>query len=97
MALLHLVRQSAFNSPDFEQCIDNMNSGDQLVLIDDGCYNLNHPLLTKAIHKLATSALFVVTTHCEARALTFSNDVQGITMEELAIKTFELDSVVTWQ
>ena len=91
MTLLHLVRKSAFESPDFEQCINTLASGDQVVLLDDGCYNLCHPLINKL------TEVMVIKTHAQARALAIQKNTLYIAMEELIGLTFKHNSVITWQ
>ncbi len=45
MSTLHLVRKSAFTTNDFAQCLSVLDHQDAIVLMDDGCYNLNHSLM----------------------------------------------------
>lgn len=54
MTTLHIVRQSAFNSNDFAQCLQILGNNDVIVFIDDGCYNLHHHL-TKRLFDNATN------------------------------------------
>ncbi|NQY64807.1 MAG: sulfurtransferase complex subunit TusB [Alteromonadaceae bacterium] len=92
MSLLHLVRSSAFEKHDFSQCINNILPDDKIVLMDDACYNINHPL----IDKVSTASIYALKQHVFARAIA-NNTVTEITMNELTKMTFELDSVITWQ
>ncbi|NQY33716.1 MAG: sulfurtransferase complex subunit TusB [Alteromonadaceae bacterium] len=96
MSLLHLVRSSAFDSNDFAQCINNILPNDKIVLMDDACYNINHPLIEKAIDKVSTTSIYALKQHVLARAIA-NNNIMEITMNELTKMTFELDSVITWQ
>jgi tRNA 2-thiouridine synthesizing protein B len=45
MAMLHLIRNSGFNSNALTQCLEMILPQDSILLIDDGCYNLSHALL----------------------------------------------------
>jgi len=97
MSILHLVRSSAFQRTDFSQCIEVLSAGDHLVLLDDACYNLHHPLLTQAQEKLSLEKIAVVASHAKARAIDLPQTVTGISMTDLVQLTFNTDSVVTWQ
>lgn len=97
MSILHLVRSSQFQSTDFSQCLGLLASDDRLVLLDDGCYNLHHPLLVQAQEKLLPEKIAVVTSHAQARAVVLPETTTGISMTELVHLTFISDSVVTWQ
>ena len=92
MSILNLVRKSAFESNDFQQCINTCHANDLIVLIDDGCYNLSHPLLAKVNCKVS-----VVAPHANARTITAKNNELLISMEQLVKLTFNYKSVVTWQ
>ena len=102
MTILHLIRSSAFSNNDLEQCIHNIEDSDSVVLLDDGCYNINHPLMNKLQEKISMINLYILRKHAQARGINIddftSKDVfNSITMEELVGMTFSNDSVVTWQ
>ena len=97
MTILHLVRRSAFETHDFAQCISNITAGDVLVLIDDGCYNLQHGLLSQAQALLSADSLCVLQDHAKARALINKQGVKAIDMQALLGLTFSLDTIMTWQ
>jgi tRNA 2-thiouridine synthesizing protein B len=97
MTILHLVRRSAFETHDFAQCIANIATGDVIVLIDDGCYNLQHALLSQAQAKLSVDGLCALQEHAKARALVIKQGVKAIDMQALLGLTFSLDTVMTWQ
>ncbi|NQZ83835.1 MAG: sulfurtransferase complex subunit TusB [Colwellia sp.] len=101
MTILHLIRSSAFSSNDLKQCISNIEHYDNVVLLDDGCYNINHPLMKQLQDKSSMINLYIVKDHAQARAVNFddiSKEVlNSITMTELVALTFSNDSVVTWQ
>ncbi len=102
MTILHLVRSSAFSSNDLAQCMNNIVHGDELVLLDDGCYNLKHSLLTQLMVQQPKINIHIIKEHAQARAvdieeLTLDQQLKYITMTELVSLTFSNDSVVTWQ
>ena len=97
MATLHIVRQSAFSSNDFFQCIQTIKENDAIVFIDDGCYNLHHRLINSIDHNKNVS-LRVIEQHAHARAISINEAIYTkITMNDLVILTFENDRVITWQ
>lgn len=102
MSTLHIVRQSAFLTSDFAQCLSVISQHDALVLIDDGCYNLNHtllkPLLQDSIAQSnATPTINVINSHAHARALKTPESVNLIEMAEFVELTFIHQRVITWQ
>lgn len=96
MATLHLVRSSAFNSNDFQQCVSLVQHNDGIILLDDGCYNLTHPLLKQAQDKLANN-IFVIEHHYLARSIEPNPQVTKINMEKLVQLTLNFDKTLTWQ
>jgi len=97
MATLHIVRQSAFNTNDFFQCLQVLGDEDVIVFIDDGCYNLQHNLIN-SIDSNINIKLKVIEQHANARAITINEEVfTKITMNDLVSLTFENDRVITWQ
>ncbi|MBL4940608.1 MAG: sulfurtransferase complex subunit TusB [Colwellia sp.] len=97
MATLHIVRQSAYNTDDFAQCLQVLNTNDVIVFIDDGCYNLQHSLLN-TIESSKNIQLQVITQHASARAVSINDAIfTKITMDDLVSLTFENDRVITWQ
>jgi len=95
MTILHLVRKSAFETSDFEQCINTLTCGDKIVLLDDGCYNVQHPLITSL--EDTVDNVMVVQAHAEARAIQGKETIQFISMSDLIALTFKHNSVITWQ
>ena len=93
MSILHLVRTSAYQQDDLAQCLDVYSSEDTIVLMDDGCYNLEHTLLKKR----ENIQVLVITEHCLARAIAITNKNQAIALEKLTTLFFSYDSVLTWQ
>ena len=97
MATLHIVRQSAFISNDLAQCIAILGHYDTIAFVDDGCYNMQHPLV-KEIDNDNNIQLQVMEKHATARALTVDEHVfTKISMEALVELTFTNDRVITWQ
>jgi len=98
MSTLHLVRTSAFQTNDFEQCLNVIQSNDTIVLLDDGCYNLNHDLWQQALDKIVISALYIVAAHAQARAISVDDrEVSSLSLEALMSLICETEKSVTWQ
>ena len=97
MPTLHLVRQSAFSSDDFAQCIQILSNDDVIALLDDGCYNIKHPLIS-TIEPSKNIQLKVIEQHANARGMIIDvNIFEKITMNNLVELTFTNDRVITWQ
>ncbi len=95
MTTLHIVRQSAFATNDFAQCLQVVQNSDLIVFTDDGCYNLTHPSLAQVNEQVE---LKVIVEHANARALKLaSTKAITITMKQLVALTFQADRVITWQ
>ncbi len=95
MTTLHIIRQSAYNTNDFAQCIEALCDDDKIVFIDDGCYNIKHHLI-KSIKK--NVQLNIIEKHSKARAICIDEAViTKIAMNDLVALTFENKRVVTWQ
>jgi len=97
MSVLHLLRSSAFEKNDFKQCLKNLKPDDSLVLMDDGCYNLHHPLMNEARAILDLANIHMVKTHAQARAVNCDQDITLIALDDIILLTFSKDTVVTWQ
>jgi len=97
MTILHLVRKSAFETSDFEQCINTMTCGDQLILLDDGCYNVHHHLMTSLMKNKIFDKVMIIQSHAQARAIQPQRFTQFIPMADLVELTFKYNSVITWQ
>lgn len=97
MPTLHVVRQSAFNTDDFAQCVKVLRNDDIIVFIDDGCYNLHHQLVTN-IDSNANIHLNVIESHALARGISIDNSLyNGIDMKALVELTLTTNRVITWQ
>lgn len=97
MPTLHIVRQSAFNTDDFAQCLQVLRSNDVIVFIDDGCYNLHHKLIS-TIDTEDDIQLNVIGKHAQARAITIDESLYTIIdMNNLVELTLTTNRVITWQ
>jgi len=97
MPTLHIVRQSAFNSDDFAQCIQVLRDNDVIVFIDDGCYNLHHKLIN-SIDSEANIQLNVIGKHAQARGIKIDEKLFSvINMNNLVELTLTTNRVITWQ
>jgi tRNA 2-thiouridine synthesizing protein B len=97
MPTLHIVRQSAFNSDDFAQCLQVLRNKDVIIFIDDGCYNLHHSLIN-TIDSKADITLNVMGKHAQARAIAIDEALYSvINMKNLVELTLTASSVITWQ
>ncbi|GAA6206674.1 MULTISPECIES: sulfurtransferase complex subunit TusB [Thalassotalea] len=92
---LHLVRFSPFINTDIELCRDNLLADDSIVLIDDGCYTLNHQIFEEL--QLSCQQIYVVEQHAIARGITLANHSNGINLAKLNQLIFQYDNSVTWQ
>jgi tRNA 2-thiouridine synthesizing protein B len=98
MSMLHLIRTSAFQTNDFEQCLNVAQTGDTVVLLDDGCYNLSHKLWQQALTKISLSALYIIEAHAQARAITINKEkINTLTLAALMTLICETEKSVTWQ
>lgn len=98
MSTLHLVRKSAFTTNDFAQCLSVLDEKDTIVLMDDGCYNLKHPLLDSLIKRAdSTISINVIANHAQARAIETHAAVKHIEMPDVVELTFTHNKVITWQ
>jgi sulfur relay protein TusB/DsrH len=98
MNTLHLVRQSAFTTNDFAQCLSVLDHQDTIVLMDDGCYNLKHSLMDSLLKRVDdTININVITSHAKARAVETMTAVNHIEMADVIDLTFNHNKVITWQ
>lgn len=98
MSTLHLVRQSAFATNDFAQCLSVLDHQDAIVLMDDGCYNLKHSLMDSLIKRVdGTININVIASHAQARAIETLTEINHIDMNDVVELTFNHKKVITWQ
>jgi tRNA 2-thiouridine synthesizing protein B len=94
MSNLHLIRTSAYQQHDLKQCLSIIKKNDALVLLDDGCYNLNHPLL----QLVEDNIIYNVIDHSFARAVIDKKNIsKPINLSQLTNLFFAFDKVITWQ
>ena len=93
MTILHILRTSAFTTNQLTNCLTSMSEGDDLVLMDDGCYSLPHPSLNKL-----NRSFYIIEEHAIARAVNIDSDkIKAITLSEFLALTFNHKSTITWQ
>jgi tRNA 2-thiouridine synthesizing protein B len=98
MSMLHLIRTSAFQTSDFEQCLNVAQTGDTIVLLDDGCYSLTHDLWHQALSKITLSALYIIKDHAQARSINIDKEkVNDLTLAALMTLICKTEKLVTWQ
>jgi len=98
MSTLHLVRQSAFATNDFAQCLSVLDHQDSIILMDDGCYNLKHALMDSLIKRVdGTINIHVISSHAKARAIETITTIDHIEMKDVVELTFNHNKVITWQ
>ncbi|OKY24961.1 DsrH/TusB family sulfur metabolism protein [Thalassotalea sp. PP2-459] len=91
MSTLHLIRGSALNN-NFDHYQSLVSVDDDVILMDDGCYNVNILWLAT----LSTNRIFVVTEHMQARGLTVPEGVMEITAKQLPKQLFKHTNNITW-
>ena len=96
MNKIHLIRTSAFEKNSYASCIDILQESDVIVLLDDGCYNLHHPLCESALGIIGADSLYVIEHHCTARAL-IPRNAKTISMSELVELITQSTGTITWQ
>lgn len=97
MAILHIVRNSGFQSDELQQCLAIIGEGDVLALIDDGSYNVSHPALTNTQSQFPGLEVKVMAHHASARTIAIPNSIDAISNNDLVQLTFQLDRTMTWQ
>lgn len=96
MTTLHILRTSGFSSPDLLDCINTISGSDDLVLIDDGCYNINHSSIAQA-QAILKHSIKVVEKHANARGVLLNSHFKAIAMQDLIDLSFTHNNSVTWQ
>ncbi|TRX56888.1 sulfurtransferase complex subunit TusB [Thalassomonas sp. M1454] len=91
MCTLHLIRTSAFADNKLQQCIALLEESDQIVLIDDGVYNVNHNLIDSV-----SNSISALSEHIQARGLS-SNNIKQMSYTDLVKATEKAGKVITWQ
>lgn len=96
-SILHLVRKSAFETSDFQQCLAVIGTNDALVLLDDGCYNVKHPSFTNIDSIIPLSKIYVIGHHSSARNVTMPEGIAKISLTDLVSLVATNDKTITWQ
>jgi tRNA 2-thiouridine synthesizing protein B len=97
MAMLHIIRNSGFSSSALTQCLSMCLPQDSILLMDDGCYNLNHPLLAEALTKQPALKVYFINLHASARAQS-SNNTSFISsnLTDVLELLFSHNNSITW-
>ena len=97
MAMLHIIRNSAFNNNSLSQCLAMCMAQDTILLMDDGCYNLQHPLLLDMPTKHSEINVHFLQLHATARAQhTEQGLFTAVSMEDVLQLIFSHDNAITW-
>ncbi|WNC70564.1 sulfurtransferase complex subunit TusB [Thalassotalea psychrophila] len=95
MAILHIVRNSAFVDNKLNLCLSVISSKDTLFLMDDGVYNIAHPKLMTRNDSLTVYAL---NNHLQARGIDIGDSTITLaTLKDLVSLSDTATKVITWQ
>ena len=95
MAILHIVRSSAFNDNKLNLCLSIISSKDTLFLMDDGVYNVAHPKLMTRTDSLTVYALY---NHLQARGVDIGDSAIALAnLKDLVTLSDTATKVITWQ
>lgn len=96
--MLHIIRSSGFNTNALNHCLETVLPQDAILLIDDGCYNLNHPLLLATEKSELT--IYFIASHAYARAQFIVNSEENsyiaITLDDIFSIIFKHENSITW-
>lgn len=96
-SMLHIIRQVSFASDLLQQCLALLKEGDAVLFIDDGCYNVTHPLMSNIIEIIGKNNVFIIDVHAQARSLSgFDNLFNSITYQQAIQLIFKQDNSITW-
>lgn len=97
MAMLHIIRNSGFTSNTLSQCLTMCLPEDAILLMDDGCYNLQHPLLLEALTKQTAITVYYLSLHANARAQHNEHpSLTAINFDEVLKLIFTFNNSITW-
>ena len=96
MSTLHIVRSSGFNTNALTQCLSLVSNADSILLMDDGCYNINHPLLIELLGNRPEVSVSIIDNHAEARAQTANKLISTITLADMLELIFNHNNSITW-
>jgi tRNA 2-thiouridine synthesizing protein B len=92
---LHQVFTSPSSDFQLQQCIKRCQSGDGILLLQDGIYSLKHPLLGRALE--LDIVLYVLQKDAEARGLAIDNQsVQVVDDKQWLALCVQYDKVISW-
>jgi tRNA 2-thiouridine synthesizing protein B len=90
--MLHIVNKSPFNSKTLEQALRHSQSGDSLILIDDGSYATQSEWLSVK-HELQ---LYALENDLECRALACPEHITSISIADFVELVFQHDKSISW-
>ncbi|GHE83179.1 sulfurtransferase complex subunit TusB [Thalassotalea profundi] len=96
MTTLHLIRDSALSNNSINLCLTNLSATDVIVLIDDGCYNINSAFISDAQKIIPLKQCYAIEEHINARGLQVNTAIV-INYEYLLELIFNHQNVITWQ
>lgn len=99
MNTLHLIRTSGFETTHFASALRVVSAHDAIVLLDDGCYNVHHTLMTDELIQTLTlnNAVYIINTHSKARAITNTAQYNVIEISTVVDLCMQYNKVITWQ
>jgi len=95
MTTIHIIRTSPFHTNKVKLCLTTLTQNDSVLLIDDGCYLLNHQILETI--KQITEQIYVIESHSLARGLETNESAQYICFKTLNELIFTHNNSITWQ
>ncbi|MGB1198441.1 MAG: sulfurtransferase complex subunit TusB [Thalassotalea sp.] len=96
MTTLHLIRDNTLINNSVHLALTNIAPDDIVVLIDDGCYNVEQVLMSSIQAVLPITQCYAIKSHLCARALPTDN-ITLINYEQLVDLIFIHNNVITWQ
>ncbi|WP_448568829.1 sulfurtransferase complex subunit TusB [Thalassotalea ganghwensis] len=97
MSSLHVLRVSAPHQ-QVSLCLSNLKDNDMLLLVDDGCYNLRLPIMSKFLDTITIEQCFIIKEHLIARGVNTSvSKSNQITYQQALSLIFNAQNVMTWQ
>ncbi|GAA5144022.1 sulfurtransferase complex subunit TusB [Thalassotalea piscium] len=96
MTTLHLIRDSVLINNTITLALTNLAPDDVIVLLDDGCYNVNQDFIKEIQIKVPYTQCFAIEPHMRARSLPTTN-LNLISYSDLLDLLFNHNNVITWQ
>lgn len=95
MAILHIVRNSAFNDNKLNLCLNVISSKDTVFLMDDGVYNIAHP---KLMIRQDSLTVYALNDHIQARGIDVgASNITLANLKDLVSLSDKAAKVITWQ